>query len=53
MTDRWTNARTDGHTENNVSLAHPNHEGTPSGLGGDSVTDKWTDYGCTDGRIEK
>ena len=42
----------------NVALAHPYHEGKwcskfgcipPSGLGGDSMTDRWTD----DGRTEK
>ena len=42
-------ARTDGRMENNVTLAHCNHEGKwcskfglipPSGLGGDSVADR-------------
>ena len=41
--------------KNNVALSHPYHEGKwcskfgkilPSGLGGDSVTDIWTDV-CT------
>ena len=48
--------RTDGR-EKNVALAHPYHEGKwrtkfgwipPNGLGGDIVTDKWTDDGQTE-----
>ena len=47
--------------ENNVALAHPYHEWKwcskfgwipPSGLGGDSVTDKWTVDRRMDGRRE-
>ena len=47
-------ARKDGRTVNNVALTHPFHEenlvGPPSDLGGDSVTDKWTDAGRMGGQ---
>ena len=54
-------ARTDGWTaalKNNIALSHPYHEGKwcsksgwiPfTGLGGDSLTDRWMDDGCIEG----
>ena len=49
----------DGRKEKNVALAHPYREGKswskfgwipPSCLGGDGMTDRWTDDGRMDGR---
>ena len=49
MTGKWTNDRLTDAQKNNAALAHPYHEGKrcskfgripPSGLGGDSVTDR-------------
>ena len=45
VTDKWTDAWTDAQKNNDV-LVHPYHEGKqipPSGIGGNSVTDRRTD----------